>query len=207
MREDLLIAAERDFMTRYPGGFENEEMKEIGKKHRLDKMEELVKEVFAKDRFLFPGQIVEDMIKVISKASMVSLFEKPKFRDYARSLSEEDKELMASGLYEMLHGDMETGFDRMLEVLVRGKLAKWSLMTIIPVYYRPTEEIFVKPTTTKNVIRVFELEDIIYKPRPSYAFYVKYKAYIHDMKSKVNPLVTQNNPAFTGFLMMATEGK
>lgn len=202
MNKGLLIAAEREFMTRYPGGFLSEEMLEVSKKHRLDKMESLVKDVFSEEKFAFPNQIVEDMIKVISRASLVSLFEKPKFRDFARSLSDHEKEMLASGLYESLHGDRALGFNRMLDILMIGKLGKWTLMTIIPTYYRPTIEVFVKPTTTKNIIRVFELEGIIYKPRPDYEFYVKYKHYIDEMKLMVNPLVAPNNPAFTGFLMM-----
>lgn len=202
MNIELLLASEAKFMSQYPGGFESEEMKAIGKKHRLDKMTDLVKEVFAKEKFMFSDQIVEDMIKVISRSSLVSLFEKPKFRDYARSLAPERKALLSQGLYEQLYGNKEIGFSMMLDVLIEGKLAKWSLMTVIPAYVDPQGEVFVKPTTTKNVIRVFELEDIVYKPRPSYEFYVKYKATILAMKSKVNPLCGPNNPAFTGFLMM-----
>jgi len=205
MNLEILLASEAKFMSQYPGGFESEEMKAIGKKHRLDKMTDLVKEVFAKEKFMFPDQIVEDMIKVISRSSMVSLFEKPKFRDYARSLAPERKALLSQGLYEQLYGNKEIGFSMMLDVLIEGKLARWSLMTIIPVYFDPQGEIFVKPTTTKNVIRVFELEDIVYKPRPSYEFYVKYKAHILEMKSKVNPFCGPNNPAFTGFLMMVMD--
>ena len=205
MNIELLKAAEGKFMSQYPGGFESEEMKAIGKKHRIDKMTALVHEVFAKEKFIFPEQIVEDMTKVISKSSMVSLFEKPKFRDFTRSLEPVRKEILAQGLYELLHGNQEKGFMQMLEVLIDGKLAKWSLVTIIPVYYYPNKEIFVKPTTTKNVIRVFELEDIVYKPRPSYEFYVKYKAYINEMKKHVNEFCKPNNPAFTGFLMMVME--
>lgn len=205
MRLDLLSAAEAKFLSQYPGGFESDEMKAIAKKHRLDKMTDLVKDVFAKDKFMFPEQIVEDMTKVIGRASMVSLFEKPKFRDYARSLAPEDKALLAQGLYEQLYGDRAVGFSMMLDVLTRGKLAKWSLMTIIPVYFNPQEEIFVKPTTTKNVIAVFELEGLVYKPRPSYDFYVTYRSKILEMKSKVSPLCGPNNPAFTGFLMMVMD--
>ena len=205
MNEQLLKAAEAKFMSQYPGGFENEEMKAIGKKHRLDKMTGLVHEVFAEDKFMFPEQIVEDMIKVISRSSMVSLFEKPKFRDYARSLSRESKEILAHGLFEMLYGNQALGFNQILEILINGKLAKWSLMTIIPVYFDPQGEVFVKPTTTKNVIRIFELADVVYKPRPSYGFYVKYKAHILAMRSQVNPFCGPNNPAFTGFLMMVME--
>jgi len=205
MNIELLKAAESKFMSQYPGGFDNEEMKVIAKRHRIDKMSALVQEVFAKEKFIFPEQIVENMIKVISRSSMVSLFEKPKFRDYARSLAPIQKEILAQGLYDMLHGNQENGFNQMLGVLVDGKLGKWSLMTIIPVYYYPNREIFVKPTTTKNVIRVFGLEDLIYRPRPSYGFYVKYKAYIEEMKGHVNIFCRPNNPAFTGFLMMVME--
>lgn len=202
MNTKLLKACERAFFSRYPGGFMNEELLEILKKHRIDKMQALVKDVFAEDKFLFPGQIVEDMIKVVSRASMVSLFEKPKYRDYVRSLSEDDKIMLSSALHDLLYGNKEKGFNRMLEILVRGKLGKWSLMTIIPVYLNPTVEVFVKPTTTKNVLRVFELDDIVYKPRPSYEFYIKYQAHIHEMITKVNPLLSPTIPAFTGFLMM-----
>lgn len=205
MNLKLLKAYEREFLARYPGGFMNEEMQEIGKKHRVDKMEAMVHECFASEKFVFPGQIVEDMIKVVTRSSLVSVFEKPKFRDYVRSLDESAKEQLASGLYELLHGDKEMGFNRMLEVLVAGKMAKWSLMTVIPVYYALNEEIFVKPTVTKNVIRIFELEDVVYKPRPSYEFYKKYKAHIMTMKEACDPLVKPNNPAFTGFLMITME--
>ncbi len=202
MNISLLKAAEDKFYTLYPGGFDNEEMKTIAKKHRLDKMTDLVHELFAEDRFLFTEQIIEDMVKVIGKSSMISLFEKPKFRDYARSLSPERKAQLAAGLKELLYGNEAVGFEMMLDVLIDGKLAKWSLMTLIPAYFRPEEEVFVKPTTTKNVIRVFELEDIVYKPRPSYEFYQRYRTYIREMKQHVNESCRPNNPAFTGFLMM-----
>ena len=205
MNEQMLKAAESKFLSRYPGGFDNEELQAIGRKHKLGKMTDLVHEVFAEEKFLFPEQIVEDMTRVVSKASMVSLFEKPKFRDYIRSLEPENKEILAKGLYELLHGDKETGFNQMLDILVAGKLGKWSLMTIIPVYYYPDEEIFVKPTTTKNIIRVFELEDVVYRPRPSYEFYERYKAHILSMKGMVDPVCGTSNPAFTGFLMMVMD--
>lgn len=205
MNLELLKVAENKFLSMYPGGFENDEIKAIAKKHKLKKMTELVHEVFSKEKFMFPEQIVEDMTKVVSKASLVSIFEKPKFRDYVRSLDQVKKEQLAQGLYEQLYGDKEKGFNTMLDILVDGKLAKWSLMTIIPVYFDPQEEIFVKPTTTKNIIRVFELEEVVYKPRPSFAFYKRYREYILEMKKMVDPLCGSNNPAFTGFLMMTIE--
>ena len=77
-------------------------------------------------------------------------------------------------------------------------------MTICLYHYRPEKDVFVKPTTTKNVIRQFELEDLEYRPRPSFSFYTRYRDAIHDMKAAVDPRLSPNNAAFTGFLMMTT---
>jgi hypothetical protein len=88
-----------------------------------------------------------------------------------------------------------------LEVLKIGKLAKWSLMTICQSYYHPQSEVFVKPTTAKDVIEYFEISHLHYHPKPTWGFYSEYRAVINDMKSKVDPSLSPYNIAFTGFLM------
>jgi hypothetical protein len=135
---------------------------------------------------------------------MVSRFEKPRFRDYVSGLSREDRAYLAGGYCNLLHGDQETGFNQILDVLTEGQLAKWSLMTIVMHHYRPQVDVFVKPTTTKNVIRQFELDDLVYRPRPSWGFYAAYRDAISEMKRHVHPSLSPNNAAFTGFLMMST---
>jgi hypothetical protein len=91
----------------------------------------------------------------------------------------------------------------MLSVLQTGKLAKWSLMTILPVYFNPQQEVFVKPTTAKGVIKYFELESLEYKPMPSWEFYKTFRETILEMRSMVDASLAPNNAAFTGFLMMS----
>jgi len=91
-----------------------------------------------------------------------------------------------------------------VDILAEGKLAKWRLVTICLLYYRPDREVFVKPTTTKNVIRQFELDGLVYSPRPSWNFYSDYRDAIEAMKSQVSPTLSPNNAAFTGFLMMSS---
>ncbi len=145
------------------------------------------------------------MIKVVSRSSMVSVFEKPKFRDYGNSLPIHEKEQLASGLKMVLHGKEQKGFELMLALLGLGKLAKWPLMTINQTYFRPHHEAFVKPTTAKGIIDYFELEDLQYKPAPTWDFYEKFRAVINDMKSKVDPSLSLYNAAFSGFLMMTLE--
>ncbi|MEX0965494.1 MAG: hypothetical protein WDZ52_15820 [Pseudohongiellaceae bacterium] len=198
-----LKRAEEVFLTRYPGGFSHPEMAAIGKKHKMDKMIDLCHEVFAKKNFRDPPEIIEGMIKVVSRSSMVSIFEKPKFRDFARGLEPKQKNALASGLKEQLHTDPEKGFEKVLGIMQTGRMAKWSLISICPVYFHPQEEVFVKPTTAKKAIIYFELEGLHYKPQPSWAFYEKFRSTINAMKTKVDPSLSPNSAAFTGFLMMS----
>ena len=143
----------------------------IGKKHNMNRMIEQVQESFAKPEFKDSRAIVEDMARYIGRSSMVSMFEKPKYRDFVRSLNSVEQEALASGLKNQLHGDQQLGFEMVLSVLQSRKLAKWSLISILPVYFHPLDEVFVKPTTAKGVISHFELEGLEYKPQPSWEFY------------------------------------
>jgi len=200
-----LREAESLFLHRYPGGFENEEMqKVIAKRHNVGKLSEFTATALAKKNFAKPGAILDDVVKIVSRSSMVSMFEKPKFRDYVNGLASADREFLVAGYKRLLHGKQEKGFNDVLDVLSEGKLAKWSLMTIHLHHFRPQREVFVKPTTTKNVIRQFEIEGLEYRPRPSWAFYERYRDVIDEMKAQLNPSLSPNNAAFTGFLMMST---
>ena len=200
-----LEQAEQEFFNRYPGGFANPEMIAIRKKHKLDKMIELAQNSFARRNFKLPELIVENMIKIVTRSSLISVFEKPKFRDFARSLPSKDKQTLAKGLQDLLHGNEQIGFETMLEVLKSGRLAKWSLMTICQAYYRPQVEVFVKPTTVKGIIETFELKNLRYKPAPTWTFYNEYRAVINEMKSKVDASLSPYNVAFTGFLMRSIQ--
>lgn len=201
MNLDKLREAQSMFMDMYPDGFSSPEMLKIAKKHKMENYVAFAQEVFAKDKFNDPDSIVSDMIRMVSKSSMVSLFEKPKFRDSVKAFNDVETQMLSNSLFEMLHGNQESGFDSMIEILGQVKLAKWTLVTVFGAYYAPTKEVFIKPTTTKNVIAHFELDDIQYKPKPTYAFYKKYRDYINKMKTKVAPSLSPSNAAFLGFLM------
>ena len=117
MNMEKLKRAEEFFLTRYPGGFSHPEMMAIGKKHKMDKIIALSAELFAKKNFRDPPEIIESMIKIVSLSSMVSIFEKPKFRDFGRALEPKQKNALASGLKEQLYGDSEKGFDKILGII------------------------------------------------------------------------------------------
>jgi hypothetical protein len=202
-----LKQTEEDFLHQYPGGFENPEMIEIRKKHKLDQMIEMTQDAFVKRNFKLPDLIVENIVKIITRSSLVSVFEKPRLREFAFSLSPDERKRLAKGLEQRLHGDEQIGFETMLDILQKGKLAKWSLMTVCPAYYRPGVEVFIKPTTTKDIIRYLELNHLHYHPRPTWAFYKEYRTAINDMKSHVEESLSRYNIGFTGFLMRSMPGR
>jgi hypothetical protein len=206
MNEKKLRQAEKDFFERYPGGFSHPEMIAIRKHHQLDKMVGLAQESFAKRNFRHPDLIFDHMVKIVTRSSLISRFEKPKFRDFARSLPLLERQDLARGLEELLHGNEQTGFEITLALLRTGKLARWPLMTVCQAYYRPEREVFVKPTTTKGIIATFELDSLQYQPVPSWAFYDRYRAAINEMKTRVDPSLSPYNIAFTGFLMRSIRG-
>jgi len=198
-----LKQAEAEFLARYPGGFNHPDMITIGKKHNVGKMTEQAKELLSKKSFQKTGPVLDSLIKIVSRSSMVSMFEKPKFRDYVNGLDRDEREALAMGFQLLLHGKQQRGFEIVIDILARGKLAKWSLITICPNYMKPLDQVFVKPTTAKNVIKYLELENLDYKPRPSWAFYEEFRSQILAMKEKVDPSISPSNAAFTGFLMMS----
>ena len=197
-----LHQAEADFLSQYPGGFNNPAMIEIGKKHRMDKMVSLAKECFSKTACSNVEATAENMVKVVSRASMISMFEKPKFKGFVARLSGDEKAFLVNALSQMLHGKQQAGFEAMVSLLATETLAKWSIISIIPEYYAPTKEVFVKPTTAKGILQYFNIDGPVYKPLPSWDFYKKYRKLINEGKKEVDPGLSPSNAAFSGFLMM-----
>lgn len=198
-----LHAAEAAFLAQFPQGFADPEMEKIGKKHRMTPMIEFARESFSEKALSGNVQLAADnMVKAVSRSSMVSLFEKPKFRDFVKAMDEHEKAFLVNALRQQLHGKQAAGFEAMVDILKTGKLAKWSLSTIIPAYYKPTREVFVKPTTAKGILKFFDIADPVYHPTPTWDFYRKYRKLINDSKKEVSKSLSPSNAAFSGFLMM-----
>ncbi|MBT8370283.1 MAG: hypothetical protein KJO34_04930 [Deltaproteobacteria bacterium] len=105
--------------------------------------------------------------------------------------------------WDFLYTDEQRGFENMVAVLKLGKMAKWTLVSIIPAYFRPQVDVYIKPTTTKGVIAFFDLKDLVYKPTPTWDFYERYRNAINTMKTKVDASLSPDNASFSGFLMMS----
>ena len=208
MNVKKLKAAEKVFLQRYPGGFENPEIVATRvRKHKPEQMITLAQESFSKANFRRPDLIVQNMVKVISRSSVISVFEKPGFKNFANGLSNQEREFLSTGLDQSLHGNEQTGFEMILDLLKSHRLAKWSLMTVCQTYFHPQRDVFIKPTTVKEVLQYFELEDLHYHPTPSWTFYEGYRSAFYEMKSIVDPSLCPTNPAFSGFLWMTVQGE
>lgn len=205
MNRTKLKKAEERFFMRYPGGFSDPLMLEIVKKHKVDKMRKLAQDSFSIEQFESPNNIVDSMLNIVSKSSLISIFEKPKFKDMVNILNDSEKERLSRGLKEFLYGNQEFGFLLMCELLSEYKIAKWPLMTVCQVYFNPSVEVFIKPTTAKGIIQYFELDGLKYNPKPTYKFYEAYREQINSMKREVNTALHHDNAAFCGFLMMSLE--
>jgi len=162
----------------------------------------LARESFSKENFQRPDLIVQNMAKIISRSSIISVFEKPGFRDFANALAPDQRDFLSHGIEELLHGNEQTGFEMVLDLLKSRRLAKWSLMTVCQTYFHPQRDVFIKPTTVKGVIAYFELEHLHYKPTPAWNFYEAYRSAFLEMKMKLDPSLSPTNAAFSGFLWM-----
>jgi hypothetical protein len=203
MNSKKLKEAEERFFMQYPGGFSNPMMLEIAKKHKVEKMNKLAQDSFAIEQFESPSRIVDSICKIVSQYSLVSMFEKPKFRDLVKVMSHNEKERLSHGLKEFLHGDQQFGFELMSDLLNEHKLSKWPLLTVCPNYYRPGVEVFIKPTTARWIIENFELEGLKYSSKPTFEFYQAYREQINQMKKEVDVSLQSDNAAFCGFIMMS----
>ena len=199
-----LKQAETEFLVRYPKGFADPGLADIRKKHNIDKLTEFARTNLSRNHFNRPEHIADTLVRIISRSSMVSMFEKPRFRDFIRSLNSHEKEHLAFAFEKRLHGRAKRdGFEEILGMLAHYRLAKWSLISAIPFYFSPRKEAFVKPTTAKGIISFLEVDDLHYRPVPSWEFYRGYRKLLNDVKQEVHPSLSTNCAALSGFLMTA----
>lgn len=197
-----LKQAEASFLARYPEGFADPGLAHILKRHNIGKLAEYARENLTRSQFNQPGHIAETLTRIIGRSSMVSMFEKPRFRDFIRCLNSQEQEHLAFACEKRLFGkDKRAGFEEMLGMLTHYKLAKWSLVSAVPFYFAPDREAFVKPTTAKGIIAFLEVDGLQYQPRPSWEFYTGYRQLLNEVKKEVDPRLSGNYAALSGFLM------
>ena len=205
MNLEKLKDVETEFLLQYPKGFEDAVFFPTMKKFDPSKLNAFTKENLKKENFSNPNLLVDSFFQIIQKSVLVSLFDKLKFRDMKDSLTSYEKDMLSIEIYELLHGNQKNGFEGLVEFLSQYNLAKWTIISVILYYNNRQKEYFIKPTTTKNVIKYFEIKDLVYKPTPSFEFYDSYKKVLNEMKKNVHKSLYPDNAAFTGFLRIVME--
>ncbi|PHR69336.1 MAG: hypothetical protein COA66_15165 [Arcobacter sp.] len=205
MNVSKLKDLEKEFLYRYPKGFKDETCFPKIKKFNPKKLEEFAKETLKKENFSNPNLLIEGFVKTIQKSVMVSLFDKIKLKDAISSLNSYEKDMLSIEIYELLYGNKKEGFEGLVEFLAPYKLAKWTIISLTPYSINRHKEYFIKPTTTKMVIKYFELKELIYSPKPSFEFYENYSNTLDKMKTNLHDSLTFDNVAFTSFLKVAIE--
>ena len=117
MNIEALREAEAKFMAMYPGGFDHPEMVKIGKKHKMQQLETFAKEHFSEAKCDDVDELIANAAKLVARSSMVSMFAKPKFRDFTKALQDQEKMQLADAYYEILHGSEQEGFELLVEEL------------------------------------------------------------------------------------------
>ena len=204
MNQQKLREAEASFLQRYPGGFSDPEMAAVKKKHNVDALVEFTRQSLTRANFSRPEFIADTLVKIVSRSSMVSRFEKPKFRDFVGALNSQERQALSDAFEKRLYGRQKRqGFEEILGMLAHHRLAKWAVISVVPFYFSPNKEAFVKPTTAKGIIRYLEVPQLQYKPTPSWEFYRGYVGLLDDIRKELVPTLSPNYAALTGFLMMS----
>lgn len=197
-----LHTAEKFFLKQFPKGFESEEMHDIKRKHKFNKAVDFAQLIFSEDELTHMKTSIANISKFISRSSMVSVFEKMKFRDFVKEIDDITQFELVDSIKELIHGNEELGFNSLVNVLRTYNLAKWPLVSAYLAYYRPNNDIFVKPTTVKRIIKYLEIDTVVYNSKPTYEFYSGYRNIINSIKLEVDESIRPSNAAFSGFLMM-----
>ncbi len=205
MNNEKLKDLEAEFLDEYPLGFDDERLLKIMKKFNPSKLEEMSKEYFQKDNFSIPEVVCENFFKVIYKSVVISFYDKLKLKDAFAEMGMYQKDMFALALYDLLHGDKKEGYNSLVEILSEHKLAKWTIISLVPYYMNRKSDYFVKPTTAKSIISYLEIEGLEYKPKPSYEFYVGFKKALDKIKKSVPKNLSEDNICLTAFLRLAIQ--
>jgi len=202
MNQDRLRQAEAEFLQLYPAGFADPAIQPLRRKHDVDRLVRFTRESLTRAACNRPELLADTLWKIISRSSMVSRFEKPRFRDFLDALDSDGKRALALAVEQRLFGRRQRGFEAILGMLDHHRIARWAVISAVPFYLAPRRECFVKPTTAKRILTALEVEDLHYHPMPSWEFYAGYRRLMNDVRKQVSASLSPTNAALSGFLMM-----
>ncbi|WP_198306347.1 hypothetical protein [Arcobacter vandammei] len=209
MNIEKLKECEDRFCEYYEKGFEDEKLAKTVKLFNTAKFHEMAKNSFALEKFSNIEQIIQDFFTILLKSPLISFYEGDILKSALKNFTMYEKDMLSIFLQDILYGDfphnLENSFDDFVELLASKNLAKWHIVTLIPYYFSLNKNYFLKPSTTRNIIKYFEIENLKYNSKPSFEFYKAYTNNLLEMKNSVNPKLKDDNGRFTGFLRLSME--
>lgn len=122
----------------------------------------------------FP-QLVQEIERCIGKVNLLSIYEASAFRDALKV--ESPAKLFAQRLFDLLESEQVTAdvFVPYAESVCslpaeRGRVATWTVATIVPYLAQPHRHMFLKPETTKNAADALGFE-LNYRSEPNWLTY------------------------------------
>lgn len=184
-------ALDRKFLDMFPNGTSDVQWLDLGKKHNPTKVISIINNELSKDNLdkLIEmnkhDEIMDIALTAVKKVSVVSVFEKVAFTNYAKKGG---NPLFSNCLFDFLYNYNQDSFMDFVEILQIYKSekinpAKWPVVTFFKAYQNPDEFVFVKPTTVKKIAEFLEV-DIKYSPTPNYNTYMLISDMIKDYRTQ-----------------------
>lgn len=193
---------EQSFLRQFPNGLQDDEFKMLGKKHQSsDRIIKMFKESITIKNLTTRNESIQEetmksIIKAISQSTLISTFEKVAFKNYIKD-TKIHKPFMEA-LANMLHDCNEDTMNAFVHVCslkkneTNANIAKWPIVTFFLAYFDPQNEIFIKPTTIKQVAYIMNV-DIEYQALPNFNTYKKARKMILDFKQQSSLVHDENN--------------
>lgn len=89
----------------------------------------------------------EDALAVFRKTNLLSPFEKTRVQELLRGPASDD---FVRGAAMFANGDVEGGISKMHRSAEAYDVAKWTVLTYLPFFWKPDEHMFLKPEVTKD---------------------------------------------------------
>ena len=153
MNIEKLKECQERFFEYYKDGFEDEKLAKTNKLFNTQKFHTLAKDSFALENFSNIEKITEDFFNILLKSPLISFYEGDLLKNALKNFTIFEKDMLSIYLQDLLYGSFEDSFDDFVELLASKNLAKWHILTLISYYFAPDKNYFLKPSTTRNIIK------------------------------------------------------
>jgi len=201
------------FLLHYSDGIKDEEFSNKGNRHiknyqASEKAQTLDLEELLEENSYSINYCCDFITKLVTMSTIISVFEKVAFKNYLSDYKV--RPLFLKSLYEVITNNNEETFNNFVYTLSLKKKeknsnpCKWPLITYLLVVFHPYDEVFIKPTTIKRILTIFD-SDISYTSTPNYETYHGIRSLLLDYKKHSSIAKKVDNFTLSGILFVASQ--